>query len=106
MTDRLDLPRCYRDQLEVLLHEHVPDTEVWAYGSRVCDQSHEGSDLDLVLRSSTLEPLGDGYLDLVAALGKSNISISVQAHDWALLSESSLREIEQQYVAMRRRAAS
>ena len=35
MTDRLALPRRYRDQLEALLREHVPGVEVWAYGSRV-----------------------------------------------------------------------
>ncbi|MCY3777616.1 MAG: nucleotidyltransferase domain-containing protein, partial [Candidatus Aminicenantes bacterium] len=58
MTDRLDLPIRYRNKLEALLREHVPDVEVWAYGSRVNGQSHEGSDLDLVLRSPTLEPLG------------------------------------------------
>ena len=35
MTDRLALPRRYRDQLEALLREHVPGVEVWAYGSRL-----------------------------------------------------------------------
>lgn len=58
MTDRLDLPLRYRHMVETLLHKYVPDAEVWAYGSRVNGESHEGSDLDLVLRSSTLEPLG------------------------------------------------
>ena len=81
MTDRLDLPLRYRDQLEALLRQHVPDVEVWAYGSRVNGRSHDGSDLDLVLRSPTLEPLGDGYMDLVEVLEQSNIPILVQAHD-------------------------
>ena len=35
MTDGLDLPTRYRDELEALLRKHVPDVEVWAYGSRV-----------------------------------------------------------------------
>ena len=34
MTDRLALPRRYRDQLEALLREHVPGVEVWAYGTQ------------------------------------------------------------------------
>ena len=38
MTDRLDLPHRYLDTVETLLREHVPDAEVWAYGSRVNDQ--------------------------------------------------------------------
>ncbi len=94
MTDRLTLPLRYRRQLEALLRKHVPDTEVWAYGSRVNGRSHDGSDLDLVLRSPNLEPLGYEYLDLVEALEKSNIPILVQAHDWAQLPESFHREIE------------
>ena len=102
MTDKLDLPRRYLDQLEALLREHVPDAEVWAYGSRVTGKSHDGSDLDIVLRSPTLEPLGDGYLDLIDALEQSNIPILVQAHDWARLPESFHREIERGYVLVQR----
>ena len=102
MTDKLDLPRRYRDQLEALLREHVPDAEVWAYGSRVTGKSHDGSDLDLVLRSPTLEPLDEGCLDLIEALEQSNIPILVQAHDWARLPESFHREIERDYVLVQR----
>ena len=94
MTDRLELPRRYRDQLEALLREHVPGVEVWAYGSRVNGGSHEGSDLDLVLRGPSLEPLDGGFYDLLEAIEKSNIPILVQAHDWAMLPESFHREIE------------
>ena len=98
MTDRLALPPRYRDQLEALLREHVPGVEVWAYGSRVNGESHEGSDLDLVLRGPALEPLDGGFYDLLEAIEKSNIPILVQTHDWAMLPESFHREIEQAYV--------
>ena len=100
MTDGLDLPRPYRKQLEALLCEHVPGVEVWAYGSRVSGESHEGSDLDLVLRSPTLEPLGGEYLDLVEALENSNIPILIQVHDWARLPVSFHQEIERDYVVL------
>ena len=100
MTDRLALPRRYRDQLEALLSEHVPDVEVWAYGSRVNGESHEGSDLDLALRGPALEPLDGGFYDLLEAIEKSNIPILVQAHDWAMLPESFHREIERDYVVV------
>ena len=100
MTDRLDLPRRYRKQLEALLRQHVPGVEVWAYGSRVTGESHQGSDLDLVLRSPTLEPLGGEYLDLIEALEESTIPILIQAHDWARLPESFHQEISQNYVVL------
>ncbi len=100
MSDRLDLPLPYRQQLEELLREHVPGVEVWAYGSRMNGGSHPGSDLDLVLRSNTLVPLGDEYLDLVDALERSNVPILVQVHDWARLPANFHREIERDHVVV------
>ena len=100
MTDRLELPGRYRRQLEALLREHVPDAEVWAYGSRVNGGSHPGSDLDLVLRSPTLERLGGGYHDLLDAIEDSTIPILVQAHDWARLPERFHHEIERNHVVL------
>ena len=100
MTDQLALPRRYRDQLEALLSKHVPGVEVWAYGSRVNGESHEGSDLDLVLRGPALEPLGDGFYDMLEAIEKSNVPILIQAHDWTRLPESFHREIERGYVVL------
>ena len=104
MTERLDLPRRYRDQIEALLREHVPGVEVWAYGSRVSGRSHEGSDLDLVLRGTDLKRIDSGQLaDLIEALEESNVPIIVQVHDWARLPESFHREIEREYVVVQQR---
>ena len=101
MTKRLDLPRRYRDQIEALLREHVPGVEVWAYGSRVSGRSHEGSDLDLVLRGPDLKRIPSGQLaDLIEALEESNVPILVQTHDWARLPERFHREIEREYVML------
>ncbi len=100
MTDRLSLPPHYLRIVEDLLREHVPDAEVWAYGSRVNGESHEGSDLDLVVRGPDLNPLGVEFIDLIEALQESNIPILVQAHDWANLPESFHREIEREYVVV------
>ena len=101
MTEHLDLPSCYRDQIEALLREHVPGVEVWAYGSRVNGRSHEGSDLDLVLRGPDLKRILSGQLaDLIKALEESNVPILVQTHDWARLPESFHREIEREYVVL------
>ena len=100
MTDELDLPPRYREQLEALLRKYVPGAEVWAYGSRIRNRSHAGSDLDLVLRGPGLERLGDGYYDLLDAIEQSNIPILIQVHDWARLPESFHREIERNYVVI------
>ncbi len=100
MTDRLHLPQRYRRILEALLREHVPDAEVWAYGSRAIGESHDGCDLDLVVRGPELEPLGDDFFQLVEAIENSNIPILIQAHDWARLPESFHNEIERDYMVL------
>ena len=100
MTDQLDLPLRYRHMVEALLSEYVPNAEVWAYGSRINGESHEGSDLDLVLRSLTLEPLGPEFTDLVEALRESNIPILVQVCDWAKIPESFRNEIARGHVVL------
>ena len=101
MTDRIDLPRRYRDSIEVIWRRHLPHVEIWAYGSRIKGRSHVGSDLDLVLRSPTLEQIPIKSLnDLVKSLDQSNIPTLVQVLDWARLPENFQREIEHDYVVL------
>lgn len=102
MTDRLDLPGRHRRQIEALLAAHVPDADVWAYGSRVNGRGHEASDLDLVLRGAGLEPIPPGRkARLDDALEESNVPIVVQTLDWARLPQGFREEIEKQYVVLR-----
>ncbi|MCC5931733.1 MAG: nucleotidyltransferase domain-containing protein [Cyclobacteriaceae bacterium] len=50
--------------------------EIWAYGSRVTGDAFEGSDLDLVIRSSNLQRLpAYFFLDLKEKIQKSNVHI-------------------------------
>ncbi len=101
MNLRLDLAPRHREQIERLLHAHVPGVEVWAYGSRVDGRGHEGSDLDLVLRGADLRPLPNEALrDLQEALRDSTIPFIVEVRDWARLPEAFHREIERGYVAL------
>ena len=101
MTDRLHLSDRHRRVLETLLREHLPGIEVWAYGSRVNGRSHEGSDLDLVLRAPNLEEIPFEQLtDFKEALRESNIPFLVEAHDWTRLPERFHPEIERDYVVL------
>ena len=105
MIDRLSLLTRYRRMVEAILSEHVPEAEVWAYGSRIQGRSHDGSDLDLVIRSPSLEHLGAELLDLIEAFQESNIPFLVQIHDWAMLPKSFHREIERGYVVVQKGAS-
>lgn len=66
-----------------------PEVEIWAYGSRVDGSAHDGSDLDLVLRTPDASPVdAECLLDFTEEVRASNIPILVQTFDWARLPES------------------
>ncbi len=98
---RLDLPSPYLALLRQLLARHVPEAEVWAYGSRVSGTAHEGSDLDLVLRhpQDLSRDVADWY-ELKEALQDSTLPILVEIHLWSRLPTAFHAEIERQYVLL------
>ena len=101
MTDRLRFLARHRRILNTLLQEHLPGVEVWAYGSRVNGRSHEGSDLDLVLRGPGLDKIPlERLMDFEDAVRESMIPIPVEARDWARLPERFHREIEREHVVV------
>ena len=68
--------------------------EVWAYGSRVSGEAHEGSDLDLVIRTGSLQKLPiEVLLNIKEKIQESNIPVIVEIFDWARLPESFHRNI-------------
>ncbi len=102
MIDKIHLQPRDREEIIALLQEHVPEAEVWAYGSRVNGQSHDASDLDLVLRGPGLEEIPtDQLANLREAFTGSNIPFLVEARDWARLPESFHKEIERKYIPLR-----
>ena len=106
MADRLHLQPKHRQVLEALLRKHLPDVEVWAYGSRVSGKSHEGSDLDLVLRGPGLIEISLVQLgDFEEAVRESTLPFLVEARDWARLPERFHREIERDHVVVLERGA-
>ena len=106
MAEGLHLSSRHRKEIEALLHKHLPDVEVWAYGSRVNGQSHDGSDLDLVLRGPKLAEIDTSLLgDFIEALQNSTIPFLVEARDWARLPKSFHREIEREHVVLVERGA-
>lgn len=90
--------------LQDLLLQHVPDAEVWAYGSRVNGGAHSGSDLDLVLRNPADLTLDvGGWLGLKEALQASPLPMLVETHLWSRLPESFHRNILDGYVVVQSR---
>ncbi len=84
-----------------LLVEHLPDAEVWAYGSRVNGAAQEGSDLDLVVRNpgDLQRPFPD-LGRLREAFSQSDLPILVDVLDWARIPESFRRELIREAVVI------
>jgi uncharacterized protein len=97
----LDLPERHRHTLLALLKTYTPKAQVWAYGSRVNGQSHEGSDLDLVLRNpADLSQDVPGWEALKEALQESGLPMLVDVHQWSRLPQAFHANIEALYVVL------
>ena len=87
----LDIRPDHLKIVEEILKKHLPDREVWAFGSRVNGTAKETSDLDLVV-------IGENSLDFqtLGALrdyfSESNLPYKVDLVDWAKIGET-FREI-------------
>lgn len=98
----LNLTEKDRCLIRKALNEHLPGVEVWAYGSRVNGTSHLGSDLDLVILGKerisvhTLTKLND-------ALEESNLTFTVDLHDWQTIPDDFKKVIETQHEILQKR---
>jgi len=85
--------------VQTILQKHVPDREVWAFGSRAKWTAKEYSDLDLAILGD--QPLG---LAVSAALTddftESDLPWKVDVVDWATTSESFRQIIGQNCVRL------
>lgn len=82
-----------------ILQTHIPNLEVWAFGSRVKGNAKPYSDLDLAV--ITKEPLSlQTHADLVDAFSESDLPWKVDIVDWALVAEPFKQVIMYQYVVV------
>jgi uncharacterized protein len=97
----LDLPERHLHSLLPLLNTHTPQAQVWSYGSRVNGKSHEGSDLDLVLRNPyDLSQDVPGWSELKQELQDSNLPMLVDVQQWSRLPQAFHANIEARYVCL------
>lgn len=97
----LDLTQ--RDWCEVkrILTQYVPDSTVWAFGSRVTGTAKPFSDLDLAV--ITEQPLSlERMASIKDAFDDSDLPIRVDVVDWAATSASFQEIIRRNYVVIQR----
>ena len=97
-----ELPAHWITILDDIFKQWCPEFEVWAYGSRVTGQHHDGSDLDLVLiHPKQPDTIPCKYwLDIKTAITESNIPIMVDILDWSRLPKTFQDEIAQHKVKL------
>ncbi len=87
-----------RQELLKVFEQIETPLEIWAYGSRVNGNAHNGSDLDLVLRTQNLKPLNmNEFSDLCEKIRDSNVTILIELRDWATLPTNFHKNILQNY---------
>lgn len=93
--------RLSRDEAAIVrnvLQTHLPDREVWVFGSRIGANCKPYSDLDLLVRGESL-PSGT-LAALKEAFEESNLPFQVDIVEWASTSETFRRIIEEKYVVL------
>ena len=93
MNPKLNLTEAELAALLQLIQTHLPNVEIWAFGSRVVGTNGESSDLDLAAFASEMETRA--VSNLREALEESNLPMRVDLHIWQDLPEhfqSTIRE--------------
>ncbi|MBF0142926.1 MAG: nucleotidyltransferase domain-containing protein [Magnetococcales bacterium] len=95
----LHLSPQYLERVRHILQQHLPNAEVWAYGSRVNGRGHDASDLDLVLRNTSNSSDGvPGTLRLRQAFEESDLPVRVDLVEWADIPERFRQTISACYI--------
>ncbi|NNM69622.1 MAG: restriction endonuclease subunit S [Gallionella sp.] len=82
-----------------ILARHVPEAEVWVFGSRAKWLARDTSDLDLCIRAAA--PIGFAHMGaLREAFEESNLPYKVDVVDWATTAESFRKIIERDKVVV------
>lgn len=85
-----------------LLNQYLPETLVWAFGSRAKFTSNPRSDLDLVAFIAPEQEIG--FNNLRDALWESDLPFRVDLLDWNAIPESFKKNIEKEYVVLQENA--
>lgn len=101
MSDRPPIAVSDADWLIIraILRAHVPDSTVWAFGSRATGRAKQYSDLDFAINGG--KPLGiDLTAQLAEAFAQSDLPYKVDIVDWITVSESFRKAIERDRVVV------
>lgn len=97
MTDLFIKPQ-YLKMITGVFDKYCPDAEVWAYGSRIKNEAHGGSDLDLVVKSFNSDKCN--ISELRSLLSDTYVPFLIDINAFDDLPESFQKEILNKYVVI------
>lgn len=92
----LNLKPKYLEVLNEIFNQYCPNAEIWAYGSRLTNDCHSGSDLDLVVKNFN-DPSKHLY-ELNKLLNDSNIPFLIDIKEFDKLPQAFQDEIKKNYI--------
>lgn len=96
---KLNIKEVYLNELKTIFKKYCPKADIWAYGSRLNGDSHDGSDLDLVVKNFNDN---NCYLsELKELLNNSNIPFLIDIHEYNYLPQNFKDEILKKYVSIK-----
>ena len=98
VSQDMDITREQRETVRSLLERHLPNTEAWAYGSRVKWTSRPASDLDIVVFAPPRQARLVG--DLREAFSESHLPFRVDLFVWDEVPRSFRQQIELEHVVL------
>ena len=98
MSQAIDLTPSQREKLLSLLSSHLPNTEVWVYGSRARWTSRQESDFDMAVFATPAQARGVSALR--EALEESNLPFRVDLFVWDEVPESFRKQIQREHVVL------
>lgn len=82
----IDLPEKQLEQVREIVKFHLPEGEVFAFGSRVSGRAKKFSDLDLMIKARGILPWRT-MAELREAFEASDLPITVDVVDWSNCTE-------------------
>ncbi len=86
----------YLSEIIEIFNNYCPKAEIWAYGSRIKNEAHSGSDLDLAVKSFNDNAKSIGKLREL--LNDSDIPFLIDIHEFDKLPDYFQEEILKNYV--------
>ena len=96
--DGIDLTPSQKEIIIELLQKHLPDTQVWAYGSRINGKARPSSDLDLVAFISPEQR--ESFFELKDDFEESDLPFRVDLFIWDEIPNQFQENIKQEHIVL------